>query len=101
MSKRRRRGTNGGPDLFGLRCQQCDAYLTTTTNGYWSCPHGHGRLRVDVEAQPAADRAGPELFDRPRVEAPADVEAPPAVGLHGPGLFGPQGLFRPRLAPGT
>lgn len=52
-----RRRVESQPDMWSLRCEQCNRYLIMTESGYWSCPLGHGRLIVDsyeaAQDQPA------------------------------------------------
>ncbi len=49
------------PNLFSLRCDECDSLLVTTDSGYLACPRGHGKLidqRDDVTLEPCGS-----LFD--------------------------------------
>jgi hypothetical protein len=37
------------PDLFALRCAECQRQLVKTASGYLACPSGHGKLCLDDE----------------------------------------------------
>lgn len=41
-----------------LSCDVCGAYLLATDDGYYACPHGHGRLRSAYEEVGDAERSG-------------------------------------------
>ncbi len=43
----RKRKNPDEPNLFALRCEECNRQLVGTESGYLSCPIGHGRLQVD------------------------------------------------------
>jgi hypothetical protein len=46
------------PDLFSLKCVECGEYLIQTESGYLCCPKGHGRLRIDAEADIPGENSG-------------------------------------------
>ena len=45
----RRRKTDDTPNLFALRCEECQRQLVKTASGFLACPLGHGKLRLDDE----------------------------------------------------
>lgn len=47
-----RRKREAAPDLFSLKCGECGRPMVHTLSGYLSCPHGHGRLQLDLTQAP-------------------------------------------------
>jgi hypothetical protein len=53
----RRRKTDE-PNLFALRCEECQRQLVKTISGYLACPLGHGKLCLDDEPPEEPERCG-------------------------------------------